>query len=73
MLSRTAAKKQVQGAQIRQQLQERGIHVRAGSMAGLAEEAPLAYTPVEQVVDVVEGAGIARIVVQLAPRVVVKG
>ncbi|HEY3230146.1 MAG TPA: RtcB family protein [Roseiflexaceae bacterium] len=73
LLSRTAAKKQVQGAQVRQQLQERGIHVRAGSMAGLAEEAPLAYKPVEQVVDVVAGAGIARIVAQLAPRVVVKG
>jgi tRNA-splicing ligase RtcB len=73
LLSRTAAKKQVQGAQVRQQLQERGIQVRAGSMAGLAEEAPLAYKPVEQVVDVVESAGIARIVAQLAPRVVVKG
>jgi tRNA-splicing ligase RtcB len=39
----------------------------------MAEEAPLAYKPVEQVVEVVEGAGIARIVAQLAPRVVVKG
>lgn len=73
MLSRTAAKRQVQGTQVRQQLSERGIHVRAGSMAGLAEEAPLAYKPVEQVVEVVERAGIARIVARVEPLLVVKG
>lgn len=73
MLSRTAAKKQVQGAEVRRQLNERGIRVRAGSLPGLAEEAPLAYKPVEQVVEVVERAGIARIVARLEPLVVVKG
>ncbi|HWQ12514.1 MAG TPA: RtcB family protein [Roseiflexaceae bacterium] len=73
LLSRTAAKKRVQGAEVRRRLQEQGIHVHAGSMAGLAEEAPLAYKPVDQVVEVVERAGIARIVAQLAPRAVVKG
>jgi tRNA-splicing ligase RtcB len=73
MLSRTAAKKQVQGAEVRKQLNERGIRVRAGSMPGLAEEAPFAYKPVERVVEVVERAGIARIVARLEPLLVVKG
>jgi tRNA-splicing ligase RtcB (3'-phosphate/5'-hydroxy nucleic acid ligase) len=73
LLSRTAAKKQLRGEQVREQLNAQGIHVRAGSMAGLAEEAPLAYKPVEQVVEVVERAGIARIVARLEPMLVVKG
>lgn len=72
-LSRTAAKKQVQGAEVHRQLSERGIRVRAGSLAGLAEEAPFAYKPVERVVEVVEQAGIARIVARLEPLLVVKG
>ncbi len=73
LLSRTAAKKQTHGEQVRKQLNAQGIHVRAGSMAGLAEEAPFAYKPVEQVVEVVERAGIARIVARLEPILVVKG
>ncbi len=49
------------------------IVVRAGSMAGLAEEAPQAYKDVSQVVAVVEAAGIARIVARLEPLAVIKG
>ena len=60
MMSRTAAKKQVRGETLKQELNQRGIRIRAGSMAGLAEEAPLAYKQVEEVIAVVEGAGIAR-------------
>jgi tRNA-splicing ligase RtcB len=73
MLSRTAAKKRVRGAEVREQLSAQGIHVRAGSLPGLAEEAPFAYKPVEQVVEVVERAGIARISARLEPLLVVKG
>lgn len=73
VLSRTAAKKQIHGDQLRQQLNARGIHVRAGSLSGLAEEAPFAYKRVERVVEVVERAGIARIVARLEPLLVVKG
>ncbi len=73
MLSRTAAKRQVHGDQLRKQLSQQGIHVRAGSMAGLAEEAPLAYKSVDEVVAVVERAGLARIVARLEPLLVVKG
>jgi tRNA-splicing ligase RtcB len=73
MMSRTAAKKQVRGEKLKQELNQRGIRIRAGSMAGLAEEAPLAYKQVEEVIAVVEGAGIARAVARLEPLAVIKG
>lgn len=72
-MSRTAAKKQVRGEMLKQELNRRGIRIRAGSMAGLAEEAPLAYKQVEEVIRVVEGAGIARAVARLEPMAVIKG
>jgi tRNA-splicing ligase RtcB len=73
MMSRTAAKKQVRGERLKAELNQRGIRIRAGSMAGLAEEAPLAYKQVEEVIAVVEGAGIARAVARLEPLAVIKG
>ena len=72
-LSRTAAKKQVQGAELRRQLESDGITVRCASNKGLAEEAPFAYKDVERVVEVVERAGLAARVAQLRPIGVVKG
>jgi tRNA-splicing ligase RtcB len=72
-MSRKKAKKSVQGAGLRDQLEAAGIHVRAGSMSGLAEEAPIAYKDVNRVVDVVHGAGIAKKVARLKPVAVIKG
>jgi tRNA-splicing ligase RtcB len=72
-LSRTAARKQVQGAELRRQLEQQGIVVRSPSNKGLAEEAPFAYKDVERVVEVVERAGLARRVARLRPIGVVKG
>jgi tRNA-splicing ligase RtcB (3'-phosphate/5'-hydroxy nucleic acid ligase) len=72
-LSRTAAKKQVRGDALQKELTGRGIRVRAGSMRGLAEEAPFAYKQVEEVIEVVEGAGIAKAVARLEPLAVIKG
>jgi tRNA-splicing ligase RtcB (3'-phosphate/5'-hydroxy nucleic acid ligase) len=72
-LSRTAARKQVQGAELRKQLEQQGIVVRSPSNKGLAEEAPFAYKDVERVVEVVERAGLARRVARLRPIGVVKG
>lgn len=72
-MSRAAAKKQVQGGRLKQELEEGGVVVRAGSLAGLAEEAPIAYKDVSRVVDVVHNAGIARKVARLRPIGVVKG
>ena len=72
-LSRTAARKQIHGAELRRQLEEAGITVRSPSNKGLAEEAPFAYKDVERVVEIVERAGLARRVAQLRPLGVVKG
>jgi tRNA-splicing ligase RtcB len=72
-LSRTAAKKQVQGDTLRRELEAQGVAVRAASTRGLAEEAPLAYKDVDAVVKVVEDAGLAGRVARLRPIGVVKG
>jgi tRNA-splicing ligase RtcB len=72
-LSRTAARKRVQGGELRRELEGRGIVVRCPSAKGLAEEAPLAYKDVDRVVRVVERAGLARRVARLVPIGVVKG
>jgi tRNA-splicing ligase RtcB len=73
VMSRAKAKKEVRGESLRNQLESHGIHVRAGSMAGLAEEAPQAYKDVDDVVETVAGAGIARKVARLVPVAVIKG
>jgi tRNA-splicing ligase RtcB len=72
-MSRSAAKKKIHGGALRQELEQRGIHVRAGSLAGLAEEAPEAYKDVDAVVQVVDGAGLARKVARMRPLAVMKG
>jgi tRNA-splicing ligase RtcB len=73
VMSRSKAKKTVWGEDLRSSLEASGIHIRAGSMAGLAEEAPQAYKDVDDVVNTVSGAGIARKVARLVPVAVVKG
>ncbi len=73
VLSRKAAKRQIRGDKLRAELEAQGIQVRAGSMPGLAEEAPAAYKDIERVVDVVHRAGLARKVAKLRPLAVMKG
>lgn len=74
LLSRSKAKKLVSGSQLKQELfDKRGIVVVAGSMSGLAEEAPDAYKDVSKVVDVTHNAGISKKVVKLCPLGVIKG
>ena len=73
VMSRTQAKKQVRGDKLRDELSAHGIVVQAGSMSGLAEEAPQAYKDISRVIDVVCRAGIARKVARLEPMAVIKG
>ena len=54
-------------------MEKRGIAVAAGSFSGLAEEAPGAYKDIDQVVEVVAQAGIAKKVARLKPLAVIKG
>ena len=72
-LSRHAAKRKVNGKELMHELRESGIRVEAGSLSGLAEEAPCAYKNIDSVVDVVHNANIARKVARLKPCAVIKG
>ncbi len=71
--SRTSARNMHTGEEIRESLEKKGILTRSASMKGLAEEAPDVYKDVDEVVQVCETAGIARIVAKLKPLGVVKG
>ena len=73
MLSRHQAARSITGARLRRQLEDRGIAVRGASERGLAEETPLAYKDVTEVVEAAEGAGLCRKVARLVPLGVVKG
>jgi len=73
VLSRRAAKRRIRGDKLKAELEAQGIQVRAGSMPGLAEEAPDAYKDIERVVEVVHRAGLARKVAKLQPLAVMKG
>jgi tRNA-splicing ligase RtcB len=73
VMSRSQAKKEVRGDELRKDLEKRGIEIRAGSLPGLAEEAPSAYKDVDMVVETVSQAGIAKKVARLRPVAVIKG
>jgi tRNA-splicing ligase RtcB len=73
VMSRAKAKKLVRGTELRDQLRTKGILICAGSMGGLAEEAPAAYKDVSRVVEVVHRLGIGRKVARLEPLAVIKG
>ena len=72
-MSRHAAVREVDGEELRRGLEGGGIAVRASSVRGLAEEAPVAYKDVDEVVATCERAGLARRVARLRPLGVVKG
>jgi tRNA-splicing ligase RtcB len=72
-MSRTQARRTVQGKQLQQRMAQQGILVKAVSMSGLAEEAGLAYKNISEVVHTVEMAGITKKVAKLSPIGNIKG
>ncbi|HDZ12802.1 MAG TPA: RtcB family protein, partial [Bacteroidetes bacterium] len=66
-MSRRQAKKAARGRAIHRELEDRGIYSMAASRATMVEEIPEAYKDVADVVEAVEGAGIARKVAKLLP------
>ena len=72
-LSRGAAKRVMSGADVRRELEAKGIVVRSQSTSLLAEEAPYAYKDVAEVVAVIDAVGLARKVARLKPLGVLKG
>lgn len=73
VMSRHQAIKAAKGRSIARELEGRGIVVRGASRGTLVEEIPEAYKDVNDVVNVVHEAGIARKVVRLRPLGVIKG
>jgi tRNA-splicing ligase RtcB len=72
-MSRTAAVKDAGGRRIDKELEARGVIARAQSRRGLAEEQPKAYKNVDDVVSVVDRAGLSRKVARMRPIGVIKG
>lgn len=72
-LSRAEALRRVRGSDVRNQLESRGIKVRAASLRVLAEEWDKAYKDVDKVVDVTHRVGISKKIVRLRPIAVTKG
>jgi len=61
------------GQEVIKSLELKGIVVKCWSFQGIAEEAPMAYKDVDEVVDVVHQAGLSKKVARLIPLAVIKG
>jgi tRNA-splicing ligase RtcB (3'-phosphate/5'-hydroxy nucleic acid ligase) len=73
VLSRTAVRKGKDVHQERRKLEQNGILVRSESRDGILEELPEAYKDVDEVIEVVHNAGLAKKVARLRPMGVIKG
>lgn len=72
-LSRTQAKKTIDGKTLKRTLESQGIRIHASTPNVLAEEAPDAYKDVDEVIALTDAAGLARPVARLSPLAVIKG
>lgn len=72
-MSRHGALRAVRASALRRELESAHVVVRARSDRGLAEEAPIAYKDVDEVVATCDRVGLARRVARLVPLGVVKG
>lgn len=73
VMSRASAKKVYYGEEVTNELEKRGIIVKATSMPVVAEEAPGAYKDVDEVVRTAHDAGISMLVAKMVPLGVAKG
>ena len=73
LMSRSAAIRIGRGRSIARELEDKGIIVKSSGRETLAEEMPEAYKDVNQVVNVVHGAGISKRVCRMRPIGVIKG
>ena len=72
-MSRHEAMRRVSGQAVVRELKEKGIIVKCLNYRGIAEEAPLAYKNIDNVVEVVHNAGLSKKVAKLVPLAVIKG
>jgi len=73
LLSRAAARKGRDAKEEQKKLENAGIVVRSESRDGILEEIPEAYKDVDEVIEVVHQAGLAKKVARLRPLGVIKG
>ncbi len=73
LMSRTAARRGRNAREVQKTLEEQGIVVRSETRDGILEEIPEAYKDVDEVIEVVHEAGLARKVARLRPMGVIKG
>ena len=73
VLSRAAAIKASKGRSIRREMEDRGVLVMSAAKGTLAEEIPEAYKNIDEVVNVVHGAGLSRKVARLRAVGCIKG
>ncbi|MCM8758150.1 MAG: RtcB family protein [Candidatus Omnitrophica bacterium] len=72
-MSRSQAIKTSKGRKIEVELEKIGVIARAKTKGGLAEEIPEAYKDVDEIVKVVEEAGLSKKVAKMKPLAVIKG
>jgi len=72
-MSRHEALRRWRGEALKNELEAKKIFIKSASWKGIAEEAPLAYKDIEEVVDVSHKAGLSSKVARLKPIGVVKG
>lgn len=73
LMSRTQARKGRQEKDVKSELASKGVIAMATTREGLTEEVPEAYKPIDDVIEAVVRAGLARKVARLKPIGVVKG
>ncbi len=73
LLSRTAVRRGKNVHEERRKLEQNGILVRSESRDGILEELPEAYKDVDEVIEAVHNAGLAKKVARLRPLAVIKG
>ena len=72
-ISRHAARRAISGQEVIKNLKAKGITVKCQSFRGIAEEAPLAYKNIDNIVEIVHQAGLSKKVARLVPLAVIKG
>ena len=72
-MSRHAATRKISGKEVVESLKAKGIIVKCYSFRGIAEEAPIAYKNIDEVVEVVDQSKLSKKVAKLIPLAVIKG
>jgi tRNA-splicing ligase RtcB len=72
-MSRAQAKRTKSYTEVMEEMERKGIYVRASNRATVVEEMPEAYKDVDRVAKVADAVGIGKLVVRLRPIGVTKG